>query len=205
MEKNNFWQELWQLNQNDNMPWICLGDVNDIGRPDETQLFVAAGIRFYSSGWISSKTSIGQVLVEFYKALFTTSALAIPKDMENLIEPNSTLQDNEMLTSTPNAHEIFATLQKIHPEQAPNPDEVLCRLLIREESAEHLKGIKVACEAPSISHFLFADDFLLSATVPILDQLCLKKLPTKAKHLGLPLIIPQAKVGVAAEMKVKFL
>lgn len=86
------------------------------------QLFVAAGIRFYSSGWISSKTSIGQVLVEFYKALFTTSALAIPKDMENLIEPNSTLQDNEMLTSTPNAHEIFATLQKIHPEQAPNPD-----------------------------------------------------------------------------------
>lgn len=56
---------------------------------------------------------------------------------------------------------------------------MLCRLLIREESVEHLKGIKVGCEAPSISHFLFADDLLLSGKPNLREasilEACLRK------------------------------
>lgn len=51
----------------------------------------------------------------------------------------------------------------------------------------------------------FSKNFLEQAMVSILDQLCLKKLPTKVKYLGLPFLIPKAKVGVANEIKAKFL
>lgn len=36
--------------------------------------------------------------------------------------------------------------------------EVLSRLLIREEEAGRLKGIKVGRQAPAIAHLLFADN-----------------------------------------------
>lgn len=51
----------------------------------------------------------------------------------------------------------------------------------------------------------FSKKFRGQAIVPILDQLGLKKLPSKAKHLGLPLVIPRSKVEVAADIKEKFL
>lgn len=51
----------------------------------------------------------------------------------------------------------------------------------------------------------FSKKFRGHPIVSILDQLNLKKLPTKAKHLGFPLLIPRAKVGVATEIKEKFL
>lgn len=41
--------------------------------------------------------------------------------------------------------------------------KMLSRLLIREENNGRLKGIKVGWEAPSISHFLVVDNFLLFA------------------------------------------
>lgn len=40
--------------------------------------------------------------------------------------------------------------------------------------------------------------------MPILDQLALKQLPPKAKHLGLPLLFPRAKVSAVDEIKSKF-
>lgn len=39
--------------------------------------------------------------------------------------------------------------------------KVLSRLLLREEQRGNLQGIKVGCDALSISHLLFADDLLL--------------------------------------------
>ncbi|KAB1205912.1 hypothetical protein CJ030_MR7G027903 [Morella rubra] len=51
----------------------------------------------------------------------------------------------------------------------------------------------------------FSKKFHGQAAITILDQLGLKRLPSKAKHLGLPLLIPRAKGEVAAEIKEKFL
>lgn len=66
----------------------------------------------------------------------------------------------------------------------------------------HGLGQKVNTEKSSVH---FSKNFRGQPMVAILDQLRLKKLPSKAKHLGLPLLIPRAKVGVANEIKAKFL
>lgn len=36
-ENEGFWQELRQLEQNDSLPWVCMGDFNDIVQHDEKQ------------------------------------------------------------------------------------------------------------------------------------------------------------------------
>lgn len=51
----------------------------------------------------------------------------------------------------------------------------------------------------------FSKNFHGRHTLPILDQLKLKKLPSKAKHLGLPLLIPRNKASVASDIKELFL
>lgn len=51
----------------------------------------------------------------------------------------------------------------------------------------------------------FSKNFQGQQIIPILEQLQLRRLPSKAKHLGLPLLIPQAKVAVALEIKERFI
>lgn len=55
--------------------------------------------------------------MEFYQYLFKTSAPIIPANLENLIEPKVSVEDNAMLTCILDEHEILATL-KMHPEKA---------------------------------------------------------------------------------------
>lgn len=121
--------------------------------------------------------------------------------------------------------------------------EVLSRIILKEEAAGNLSGIKIGRQALVITHLLFPNDLLLlakatmreaqvldrcldkymmwsrqkinkgkssihfiknfsrSAIVPICDLLQLKKMPTKAKHLGLPLLIPRSKRLALEELK----
>ena len=50
----------------------------------------------------------------------------------------------------------------------------------------------------------FSKNFRRQAILTILDHLRLKKLPPKAKHLGLPLLIPRDRGRVVEEIKIKF-
>lgn len=50
----------------------------------------------------------------------------------------------------------------------------------------------------------FSKNFRGSVIIPILDQLRLKKLPPKAKHLGLPLLIPRGCMNAVMDIKEKF-
>lgn len=63
-------------------------------------------------------------------------------------------------------------------------------------------GQKVNREKSSVH---FSKNFCRQKIIPILNKLQLKKLPSKTKHLGLPLIIPRAKAGAVVEIKEKFI
>lgn len=73
-------------------------------------------------GWVSGRAAIGKELVDFYQQLFQSSSPDIPTDLEHLIEPLITPEDNAMLTSVPNADEIFLTIKKMSPEKALGPN-----------------------------------------------------------------------------------
>lgn len=61
---------------------------------------------------------------------------------------------------------------------------------------------KVNCAKSSVH---FSKKFHGQHFLPILDKLQLKKMPSKAKHLGLPLLIPRLKEGAAVKIKERFL
>lgn len=54
--------------------------------------------------------------------MFTTSSPTIPPDLDDLIEPLVSCEDNEMLTKMHDAIEILNTLKKMAPEKVPEPD-----------------------------------------------------------------------------------
>lgn len=62
-------------------------------------------------------------MIAFYMNLFTTSNPVIPEDMDNLIEPLITQDDNEILTRVPDLEEIYATLWRMSSDKALAPTE----------------------------------------------------------------------------------
>lgn len=50
----------------------------------------------------------------------------------------------------------------------------------------------------------FSKKFRGQAILSILDKLHLKKLPSKAEHLGLPLLFPRARMRAVEDIKEKF-
>lgn len=73
-------------------------------------------------GWISGRSAIGRELVGFYQNLFSTIHPNIPDDMEQLIEPLITGEENHLLIMVPDANDIFSILWKMSSEKAPGPD-----------------------------------------------------------------------------------
>lgn len=76
-------------------------------------------------GWISGRAAIGKELVDFYDGLFSTCNPSIPEDLENLIEPLISEEENIMLTIILDGEEIYSTLCRINSEKAPGPDGMM--------------------------------------------------------------------------------
>lgn len=62
--------------------------------------------------WISGRMAIGREFVDFFEHLFTTSDPQIPKDLEDLVQPLITREENVVLKLIPDAEEIFTTRKK---------------------------------------------------------------------------------------------
>lgn len=60
--------------------------------------------------WLSGRPTIGGELVSFYQQLFLSSDPTIPDDLENLLDPVITSEDNDLLTQIPDGEEIYSTL-----------------------------------------------------------------------------------------------
>lgn len=75
--------------------------------------------------WISGRVAIGSELVAFYQQFFSSSEPTILYDLENLIDPVITREDNELLTMVPDAGEIYCTFRKMSTEKAPGLDGMM--------------------------------------------------------------------------------
>ena len=86
--------------------------------------------------------------------------------------------------------------------------EFLSRLLHREERDRHINGVKISCNAPAVTHLLYADDLLLASRASdrksrkeiqsVTGLKCMKK---GAIYLGNALIFNKSKVKEFGRLK----
>lgn len=74
--------------------------------------------------WITSRTMLGNYLVEFYQALYSSSAPVSPEDFDGLIQPCISEEENASLCATPSSSKFFAALRKMNPYRAPGPNDM---------------------------------------------------------------------------------
>ncbi|XP_060968357.1 uncharacterized protein LOC133035933 [Cannabis sativa] len=112
----------------------------------------------------------GEVLNNYFKRLFSSSNPYFPEDLQGLISGDITTRENEDLISIPTHEEIsehfafvpsrwIAESSLLTQELVHNQIEK--GLIAKEQSLGRLNGIRIAREAPAISHLMFADDTIL--------------------------------------------
>uniref|UniRef100_A0A803Q980 Reverse transcriptase domain-containing protein n=1 Tax=Cannabis sativa TaxID=3483 RepID=A0A803Q980_CANSA len=62
------------------------------------------------------------ILNGFFKKLYTAGGVNVPCDLEGLITPSISVQENEMLLEIPSEEEIKLQVFQMHPLKAPGPD-----------------------------------------------------------------------------------
>uniref|UniRef100_A0A803PFM8 Reverse transcriptase domain-containing protein n=1 Tax=Cannabis sativa TaxID=3483 RepID=A0A803PFM8_CANSA len=62
------------------------------------------------------------ILNGFFKKLYTAGGVNVPCDLEGLITPSISAQENEMLLEIPSEEEIKLQVFQMHPLKAPGPD-----------------------------------------------------------------------------------
>jgi hypothetical protein len=72
--------------------------------------------------WITCKKSIRVHMVKKIYVLFTEEPVNFPPDLEQLIRPSISFEDNTELCCIPTAQEIKAIIFYIQSQKAPGPD-----------------------------------------------------------------------------------
>lgn len=62
--------------------------------------------------------------MNFYTRLYCSDHPAIPKDLEAIIQPMISEDENEDRIRVPDEKEILTTLKMMNPEKAPGPDRM---------------------------------------------------------------------------------
>ncbi|XP_027101522.1 uncharacterized protein [Coffea arabica] len=82
---------------------------------------------------------------------------------------------NRKLTRPVSDQEISQAVNSMHPNKSPRPDEGLSAILRRANRQGSMYGIKIANEAPSLSHLLFTDDLLIFCRAKVGEAVQLMK------------------------------
>ena len=72
--------------------------------------------------WLSDRSDIGSCFVQFFQDLFTSSNPQFPDNLDNLISPVITDEDNLLLCAIPTIDEIKQTLFNLGSNKSPGPD-----------------------------------------------------------------------------------
>lgn len=82
-------------------------------------------IEFIKDGdgtWMSSRHAIGSHIFQHFQTLFTSSDPAPPDDLDHLIDPIITTEENDMLCAIPTDLEIFKGIRDIGPHKSLGPN-----------------------------------------------------------------------------------
>ncbi|KAK3013488.1 hypothetical protein RJ639_010307 [Escallonia herrerae] len=72
--------------------------------------------------WVSSRKPIGDCFNDHFHNIFTSTDPSFPPDLDNLISPVVTAEDNHMLCAIPDEAEIKETINRMGEHKAPGPD-----------------------------------------------------------------------------------
>lgn len=72
--------------------------------------------------WIDSRDQIGQMFVDSFIGLFSSSHPQFPYDLGGLIKPTISDKENEVLIAVSSKGEIWNTVKQIGSRKAPGPD-----------------------------------------------------------------------------------
>lgn len=84
-------------------------------------------IEFIKDGdgtWMSSCHEIGSHIVQHFKTFFSSSDLNLPADLDHLIDPIMSTEENDMLCSIPSNLEILEGIHDIGPHKSAGPDDM---------------------------------------------------------------------------------
>lgn len=71
---------------------------------------------------MSSPHEIGSHIVQHFQHIFTSSDPILPNDLDSLIDPMISMEENTMLCSIPSGLDIFEAICDIGPHKSPDPD-----------------------------------------------------------------------------------
>lgn len=72
--------------------------------------------------WINDIDLIGESFVAYYKLLFQSSNPILDKDLERLIKPTITLEQNAEMPKIPSSEKVKDVVFNMAPTKAPGPD-----------------------------------------------------------------------------------
>ncbi|XP_075656354.1 uncharacterized protein LOC142626412 [Castanea sativa] len=102
--------------------------------------------------WRTSQEEVGEVMVKYYKSLFTSTEGSVPASMLECVPTMINEEMNAVLCKDFKACEVFSALQQMAPLKAPGPDDPFTRKwneelingLFVEEDAELIKTIPLS-------------------------------------------------------------
>lgn len=71
---------------------------------------------------MDGRHSTGNILLHFFQSFYTSCNPTFPADLENLIVPSVSAEDNLALLIIPSSDLIFKTLSCMNLRKAPRPD-----------------------------------------------------------------------------------
>ena len=80
-------------------------------------------IKSGDSSWVTSSKDIRLLFFNSFKSMFTEEVVSFPDNLENLILPCITKEENATLRSIPTPDEIKATLFQMQDLKAPGPND----------------------------------------------------------------------------------
>ena len=79
-------------------------------------------IKLEDGSWINTREEIQNYFNENFKSLYQSECNDVPEDLENLIEPCISMEENEELCRVPSREEIRKVVFKMKSLKAPGPD-----------------------------------------------------------------------------------